>query len=270
MSSLQILLILLIISIIINSIGFKKTVWFISIGYTFSVVAFGITLFILRNNAFHQYNYIQVILLIIWGIRLGLFIIKRESSASYSSSVREQTDNSQELSILIKSGIWISVSLLYACMFSPAVFSVTEMEHSTELTVILTGLGLLIMGTGITTESVADIQKSVFKKNNPTSYCNTGLYRWVRCPNYFGEIMVWLGNFIIAIPFFRTWWQWAIAGTGLICIVLIMIGSAKRLEKKQSRNYGNNTDFQKYEKTVPILFPWIPLYSLQKIKVYLE
>jgi hypothetical protein len=49
-----------------------------------------------------------------------------------------------------------------------------------------------------------------------------------------------------------------------------MMGSAKRLEKKQSQNYGKNPDFQKYERSVPILFPWIRVYSLQNIKVYLE
>ena len=65
-------------------------------------------------------------------------------------------------------------------------------------------------------------------------------------------------------------WQWAVPFLGLVAIVLIMIGSTKRLEKKQQDRYGNRPDFQEYVRTVPILFPWVPIYSLRNVRVYLE
>jgi steroid 5-alpha reductase family enzyme len=270
MNALNVLIYTFLISLVITLTGFKKTVWFISIGYTFSIVASSVFVLVFKNSSLDVFNYLQAILLMIWGIRLGFYIIKRESDTNYNSSVKDQISSSQELPWTAKAGIWISVSFLYVCMFSPAVFTLQDKTDSPVMILTLFIAGVSVMGTGVILEAIADNQKSVYKKGNPKSYCNTGLYKWVRCPNYFGEIMVWTGNFICAVPFISGWWQWAIASTGLICIVLIMMGSAKRLEKKQSERYGSETDFQKYEKTVPILFPWIRLYSLQKIKVYLE
>jgi hypothetical protein len=48
------------------------------------------------------------------------------------------------------------------------------------------------------------------------------------------------------------------------------MGSAKRLKKKQKFTYGKDPEFQEYEMSVPILFPWTRLYSLQNVRVYLE
>jgi steroid 5-alpha reductase family enzyme len=270
MNALHVLIYVFLISLAITLIGFKKTVWFISIGYTFSIVASAVFILVFKNSGLNFFNYLQVILLAIWGIRLGFYIIKRESDTNYNSSVKDQISTSQELPMPVKGGIWISVSFLYVCMFSPAIFTLQEKAGSSVFTQSLIIAGLFAMGTGVIIEAIADNQKSVFKMGNPKSYCNTGLYKWVRCPNYLGEIMVWTGNFICAVSFISGWWQWALASTGLVCIILIMMGSAKRLEKKQIERYGSDTDFQTYEKTVPILFPWIRLYSLQKIKVYLE
>lgn len=270
MTVLKILIIAFIISLIITSIGFKKTVWFISIGYTLTIVVLCIFSIIFSHSDFNLLNYLQVLLLFIWGSRLGFFIFQRESNTNYNSNVKEQTGTSLVLPVPAEIGIWVSVSFLYVCMFSPAIFAIQKAEHSSTFTYIAGSLGLLFMATGIVIEAIADGQKSQFKNRNPKSYCNTGLYKCVRCPNYLGEIIVWLGNFIVALSFCNSWWQWTIAATGLVAIILIMMGSAKRLEKKHSLNYGKDPDFQKYEKTVPILFPWIRLYSLQNIKVYLE
>jgi steroid 5-alpha reductase family enzyme len=254
----------------VTSIGFKKTVWFISIGYTLSITVFCLLSLVFHHADFHILNYFQVILLLAWGCRLGFFIIRRESNSTYNSSVKDQTEPSQKLPVTIKTGIWLSVSLLYVCMYAPAVFSLQVSRVSPLFSGFTAVTGLLIMGCGLVIEAVADEQKSRFKELNPKGFCNTGLYKWVRCPNYLGEIMVWTGSFICAVSYFNSWWQWIIAVTGLLCIVLIMMGSAKRLEKKHITNYGKDPSFQKYEKSVPILFPWIRLYSLQNIKVYLE
>jgi steroid 5-alpha reductase family enzyme len=270
MATLKILILGFIISLVLTSIGFKKTVWFISIGYTLTIVVLSILTLIFHHSGFHFFNYLQVLLLFIWGSRLGFYIIQRESNINYNSSVKEQTGSSQLLPVTVKTGIWVSVSFLYVCMFSPAIFAIQETSHSSILVNILTSLGLLVMLTGIIIEGIADSQKWKFKTRNPGTFCNTGLYKWVRCPNYLGEIMVWLGNFLIASSFCNTWWQWAISTTGLVAILLIMMGSAKRLEKKQSFTYGKDPEFQEYEKSVPILFPWTRLYSLQNVKVYLE
>jgi steroid 5-alpha reductase family enzyme len=235
-----------------------------------SVAGLCILLLVLRYPDLKLSNYLQTLLVFTWGFRLGYYLIKRESNANYNSRVRDQTDSSQELKIPVKAGIWFSVSFMYICMFSPVVFTLQQSLSSQIVTLIITASGLLIMAAGTVIEAVADSQKVRFKEKNPKTFCSTGLYSWVRCPNYLGEILVWTGNYVCALSYCSTWWQWTLATLGVVSIVLVMMGSTKRQEKKQSETYDKDPAFRKYEKSVPVLFPWVPVYSLQKIRVFLE
>ena len=131
-------------------------------------------------------------------------------------------------------------------------------------------LGLLLMAGGLVVEGFADKQKSDFKARFPKLFCNIGLYRWVRCPNYLGEITFWVGNFVVGLAFYATALRFGVSIIGALCIVLIMMGSTKRLEESQDRRYGALPDYQAYIKTVPVLFPFVPIYSLKNIRVFLE
>jgi steroid 5-alpha reductase family enzyme len=257
-------------TLIITVIGFKKTVWFISIGYTFSVITLCATTLLFATTPLHLYNWLQLFILGFWGIRLGSFILKRESNTQYTQAVKNQTDASQQQSVMVKAGIWISVSVLYVMMFSPAIFALQTPNQFTGVYTWVVYAGVAVMFTGFILEALADYQKSKFKATQPHKHCNVGLFTWVRCPNYLGEITVWTGNLIVGIPFYSSWWHIALAVFGWVCIVLIMIGSTKRLDEKQIKSYGSSPDFQKYIQTVPVLFPWLPIYSLSKVKVYLE
>lgn len=258
------------IALFATLIGYVRTVWFISIGYTLSILCMAGFLFLGYSEYLEISNSIQLLLLGIWALRLGIFLTKREFNSNYRKAVSEQTESSQNQSIWVKVCIWVGVSLLYVMMFSPAAFALQEPKVFEELYHWFVYLGLGIMALGLGVEALADKQKSIFKSKQPKQFCNIGLYSWVRCPNYLGEIMFWTGNMIVSLPFFNTWWQILLVAVGWICIVLIMMGSTKRLEKKQKQHYGTNSDFHKYIKSVPILFPWLPIYSLEKVKVYLE
>ena len=63
-----------------------------------------------------------------------------------------------------------------------------------------------------------------------------------------------------------TGWQWVIVAIGYIGIIFVMFSGARRLEIRQNKNYGNDPEYQKYVKTVPIMVPFIPLYSVEKFK----
>jgi len=167
--------------------------------------------------------------------------------------------------------MWIGVSLLYVLMFSPSLFSLTTAPRvPAPAATVLQILGLAIMFGGLGLEAVADAQKSRFKTQNPRQYCDVGLYRRVRCPNYFGEIMVWIGNWVLGFVFYTSALQWIASFVGLVCIVLIMMGSTKRLEQAQDDRYGAQPAYQEYTRTVPVLFPFVPVYSLKRARVFLE
>jgi steroid 5-alpha reductase family enzyme len=274
---------------------FFLKVWFISIGYAASIAAFVVVTSIVlvggpaSEKLAHDVPLVvtlQLLAALTWGVRLGWFLAARERQASYQASIHDQTSKSQSLSLVVKIAIWLSTSLLYVCMFSPIVFLVVEYHTflsgdngkpnnntkiATTSTDVTTLLGVAITWLGLGLESWADHQKSVAKAANSNSFVRSGLYAWVRYPNYLGEITFWLGIFVSGIVGYkRTWWHWAMAITGLTCILLIMMGSTKRLEKKQAERYGHDAAFKHYIQTVPVLFPWIPIYSLRNVKVYLE
>ena len=86
----------------------------------------------------------------------------------------------------------------------------------------------------------------------------------MRCPNYFGEILFWTGVFVSGITAYTGAFQWITAVLGYVCIVYIMVDGAKRMEKGHISRYGSKPEYQAYAQKTPILFPFIPLYHLNK------
>ena len=119
---------------------------------------------------------------------------------------------------------------------------------------------------GLVLETIADKQKSAQKKENPKMVATKGLYKIVRCPNYFGEILFWTGVFVSGVTAYRGVGQWIVAILALIAIVYIMFNGAQRLEKRQNERYGSDPAYQAYVNKTPIILPLIPIYHLNKQK----
>ena len=93
------------------------------------------------------------------------------------------------------------------------------------------------------------------------------LYRIVRCPNYLGEMIFWTGALLSGIGAVSGIGQWIMVLLGYAGIIFVMFSGARRLEIRQNKNYGSDPEYQHYVKTVPILLPFVPLYSVEKHKV---
>lgn len=251
------------LSLAVSAMGFYKYVYFISLGYGFSVALQGVALLLL----FHKGSPLAVaalcLLLSLYGLRLGGFLLMREiSSSAYRSAMKQETKPEESISLPLKLCIWIPCALLYTLQVSPVFFRLQN-GGGTDWGVLLGGL---VMLGGFLLESTADRQKSAAKALNPARFCDTGLYRLVRCPNYLGELLFWTGVFLSGFPIYDGPWQWGAAGLGWLCIVYIMLGGARRLEERQNRTYGQDEAYRHYVKTTPILLPFLPLYSLVKYK----
>ena len=206
---------------------------------------------------------VQCLLLIAYGIRLGGYLLLREvRSPAYKKVLNPELDRSRQMGIVPKVALWISCALLYTMQTSPVFFRLLNGD-GTGATVIA---GAVIMAAGLLLEGAADLQKSSAKKREPYRFVDTGLYRLVRCPNYLGEMVFWLGVLISGVGSLHGALQWVVAAGGFILIVFVMFSGARRLEIRQNRNYGEDPEYQKYVKTVPILLPFVPLYSVEKYK----
>ena len=203
------------------------------------------------------------ILLAIYGLRLGGYLLIREvKSASYRNTMKREIKDGSSMKMIAKVSIWISCAFLYAAQVSPVLFRL-ENNAGTDTVCMV---GTIIMACGIILESASDMQKSKAKAKNPNRFCDTGLFKIVRCPNYLGEVVFWTGVFVSGVNVLSGVWQWLAAILGYVCIVYIMFGGARRLEIRQNKNYGADPEYQEYVKKTPILLPFVPLYSVEKYK----
>ena len=252
-------LIMLVVALVISAIGFYKYVYFISLGYGFSVAAIGVALLWSFRDSLTIKVLVICLLFIVYGCRLSGYLLIRElKSATYRSTMKKEIKDGKEVSFPAKIAIWITCGLLYACQTSPVLFRLEN--GKTDDTVLLAGI--LIMCMGIILESVADVQKSAAKKENPNRFVDTGLFKIVRCPNYFGEMVFWTGVLVSGVNVMSGVLQWVIALSGYLGIIYVMFSGARRLELRQNRNYGKDPEYQEYVKKTPIMVPLIPLYSV--------
>lgn len=258
----QILIILLLI-LLVSSIGFKKYVWFISIGYGFSISITGLASLIIFKDTQDLGMIISSIILFLYGIRLSGYLAYRElKSTSYNNKMKNEISDGSHMTIPLKMMLWTSCGLLYFMMTSPLIYRyINNVQTNTSLII-----GIIVMLLGIIIEAVADIQKNNSKKINPNTFVSTGLYKIVRCPNYLGELIMWTGVFISGITALTSIGQYIIAIIGYVGIIYVMFSGARRLEIRQDKNYGKDKKYQEYKKKTPILLPLIPLYSVKKHK----
>ena len=250
------------ICMLVSSIGFKNYVWFISLGYGFSIAAQGVAMLIMYGQGLTLGTIITCVLFILYGLRLGGYLAIREFGGSaYKKNMKGEIKDGKTVPFGVKLAIWTTCAVLYVTQVSGVFYRLLNAAQDNAFVFI----GAAVMLMGVSLETAADIQKNNAKKINPRRFVDTGLYRIVRCPNYLGEMIFWTGVLISGIGAVSGW-QWLVVVIGYIGIIFVMFSGARRLEIRQDKNYGQDPEYRKYVTTVPILLPFIPLYSVKKHK----
>jgi steroid 5-alpha reductase family enzyme len=121
-------------------------------------------------------------------------------------------------------------------------------------------VGTLVWVFGFAIEAAADAQKSRFRTDpeNKGKFINTGLWSWSRHPNYFGEIVLWVGVAIIALPVLQGW-QWVtLISPVFVALLLTRISGVPILERRADEKWGGQEDFEAYKERTPVLIPRPP------------
>jgi len=253
--------VLLAVSAVITAAGFYKFVYFLSTGYAFSVAALAIVMIVGFGTSLTLPVFILLGIIALYAARLGVFLVIREyKSGAYRKVLDEASSGYNKIPLFVKIVIWIFSSILYVMQVSPVFFRLQNglQEANTGWLYV----GIILVAAGLLIQTVADAQKNAAKKENPKAFCSQGLFKIVRCPNYFGEILVWTGVIVSSLPCLSGWFQIAFSLAGYIGIVYVMFGSTRRLELRQNKNYGSDPAYQEYVKKTPVLFPLIPLHSV--------
>ena len=192
-------------------------------------------------------------LVVIWAARLGSFLVRRIRKAGKDERFDAiKPSFVRFLSAWTLQGLWVSLTLAAAL----AAVTTTVREELAVVTV----LGVLVWAAGFGIEATADLQKSRFRADpaNRGSFIRTGLWAWSRHPNYFGEIVLWIGVAIIAVPVLRGW-QWVtLISPVFVALLLTRVSGVPPLEKRADAKWGGQPDYEAYKASTPVLVPRPP------------
>jgi steroid 5-alpha reductase family enzyme len=189
----------------------------------------------------------------VWAIRLGTFLFMRIRAAGEDRRFREiKKSLARFLLTWTIQGLWVTFSL------AAALAAIT-----TELRLglgVFAWIGFLVWALGFGFEVIADRQKSQFKENpeNEGKFINTGLWSWSRHPNYFGEIVLWIGVALVALPVLRSWQFVTLISPIFITLLLTRISGIPMLEKRADEKWGGQEDYEAYKSNTSILIPRPP------------
>ena len=191
-------------------------------------------------------------LVAIWAARLGTFLFRRIHKAGKDGRFDEiKPSFFRFLNIWTLQGLWVSFTFAAALA---AITSTTRKELG-----LLALFGVLIWIFGFVFEVVADMQKSRFRADpdNENEFIRTGLWARSRHPNYFGEIILWIGVAIIAVPVLRGW-QWVTLISPLfVTLLLTRVSGIPLLEKRADEKWGGQDAYEAYKERTPVLIPRI-------------
>lgn len=189
-------------------------------------------------------------LVIVWAIRLGTFLFSRIQKAGKDDRFDEiKPDFFRFLNVWTIQGLWVTFTAAAALV---AITSATRKGLDAYAII-----GALVWGIGFIIEVTADAQKSRFNADpaNKGKFIRTGLWSRSRHPNYFGEIVLWIGIAIIAIPVLQGW-QWvAMISPLFVTLLLTRVSGIPLLEKKSDTKWGGQADYEEYKKNTPVLIP---------------
>ena len=192
-------------------------------------------------------------LVTVWAVRLGSFLFLRIRAAGEDRRFREIKQSfGRFLLTWTLQGLWVAFSL------AAALVAITS---TLRLDLDLFGVfGAALWLAGFLIEVVADRQKSTFNATpeNKGKFIQSGLWSWSRHPNYFGEIVLWIGILVIALPVLRGW-QWvALISPVFITLLLTRISGIPLLENRADQKWGSEAEYESYKSRTSILVPLPP------------
>jgi steroid 5-alpha reductase family enzyme len=187
---------------------------------------------------------IAMILVLLWGVRLALHIYMRNRGKPEDARYTHAVIRAYVQLFLFQGLLMVIISLpvTYIIVFNRNPIGVLDI------------LGLLMWCAGFTFEAVGDYQLVQYKRDpaHKGKVMTQGLWTYTRHPNYFGEVILWWGVYIIALSVPQGWAT--ILGPLTITFLILKVSGIPLLEEK----YSDNPEFQAYKKRTSAFFPLPP------------
>ncbi|MFJ4176115.1 DUF1295 domain-containing protein [Microbacterium sp. NPDC089696] len=216
---------------------------------TFIAISVALVLLSPRTDAL---SWILAAMVMVWAVRLGTFLARRVHRAGSDGRFDEiKSSPLRFLQTWVIQGAWVSLTAAAAWIAIGA--DARDRAPFGWVSVV----GVIVWAVGLAIEVVADAQKSRFRADpaHKDEFIRTGLWSRSRHPNYFGEIVVWVGVFVTAAPAL-VGWQWVAVTSPLFVILLLTrVSGIPLLEARAEKKWGDRADYVAYRDSTPVLIP---------------
>jgi steroid 5-alpha reductase family enzyme len=196
---------------------------------------------------------IASLLVLLWAIRLGGYLFRRILRMKVDHRFDAMRDKPLRFA-----RFWLLQAVAVAVIMLPVSYLLDRSSAPGFGAWAVAGAAVWLGGLLI--EAVADAQKSAFrsKDENRGRFIASGLWRYSRHPNYFGEILVWWGLFLYAVPFLEGAAFAVVVGPVFITVLLLFVSGIPLLERSADDKYGDDPAYRDYKRRTSILVPLPP------------
>jgi len=213
----------------------------------------------LKSDLAKNFNIGSILLasfIILWAIRLGSFLFTRIQKSGEDKRFKEiKPSPTRFLMAWTFQGMWVSICSMCALT---AIASINGVVLNTYFYI-----GIIVFMAGFIFEIIADWQKAEFRKNpvNKNQFITHGLWSYSRHPNYFGEIILWLGIAIMSFSSLSSWQYFTLISPLFTYMLLVYVSGVRILEISGMEKWGHLESYQEYVRTTSSLFPYFKLIN---------
>lgn len=218
----------------------------VSYALSFLVIAIASLLY---ANDYHVFNWIIFSMVVLWAARIGGFLLIRVLIVG-----KDHRFDKMRGSFVRFGKFWLGQAITAWVLMLPV--SMALYNGGNVSVGLLIGFGIWLVGLLI--EAVADYQKLIFKLNayNRNKWIQEGIWTYARHPNYFGEILVWLGIYVACFAALSPLERLVgLSSPVLISLLLLFVSGVPLLEKAADERWGTQTSYQKYKSRTRLVIP---------------
>ena len=221
----------------------------LSYSLTFALLA----VVLLFAGAAEPVRLVASLLVVVWAARLGIYLFRR----IMRTKVDHRFDGMRDQPLRF-ARFWLLQAITVAVVMLPVSYLLDQDDPPGLGAWSIAGAAVWLVGLLI--EAVADAQKAAFraKEENRGRFVASGLWRYSRHPNYFGEMLVWWGLFLYVVPALHGAAFALVVGPVFITLLLLFVSGIPLLEKSADEKYGSDAAYRDYKRRTSILVPLPP------------